>query len=167
MPVDHKTPLFFLTFHGSDKWREGRWHGGNYRSCVDHFSVIKDHGISRARYDSCAQLQRDTSFTQNLLSILGQFRSHFRQNTVAGMDQHHGDVFLIQRAEILHRTAQKIIQFGSHFHSGKPGTADDKAEQLFTEHVIFFNGRFFQRFKRAIAQAKSVTQCSKGQSIFG
>ena len=83
------------------------------------------------------------------------------------MHQKAVDLILADTAEVPHRRAHEIVQFGHDFHAGKSPSRHDESQQRTAKVRIGFVVGFFQGVQSGVAQAERIAQVAKGDGMIG
>ena len=91
---------------------------------------------------------------------------HFRQNSLARLNQHAAMLFVAQAKVVFLHGVDEIVQLGHHFNARESAAADDKRQQLAAQFRVLLNVRFFEHVDQMIAQHHGIRERPKRHGVF-
>ena len=128
--IDEQLAAFLGAIEFLNHRRKCRWHSGDQRLAGDLGAGLQDRSFRRGRLQPVIENDFDAAFPQNSLGENGQRLRHFRQNPIAGLNDHAAMRFVAQAKVIPLDRVHEIVQLGHHFNAREAASSDDECQEL-------------------------------------
>ena len=128
-------------------------------------TIVEQNPAAVEFRQSRLQASLDAARTELFKSVCRQGRSHFRQDSIAGMDQHHPNVGLLDSRVVPSSAANKVVHFRQCLHAGKSTTSHDERKDFTPRLLLGFEFSMFQFVNEVGVQGRGVGQAFHRQCM--
>jgi hypothetical protein len=165
-PIDEQFAALLRAIEVLNYWRKCRRHSGDKRFAGDLGAGLQYRSFRRGRLEAIIENDLDPTLAQNSLGKNRQRLRHFRQNTIAGLNDHTAMRFISQAQVILFHRTHEVIQFGHHFNAREAASPDNECKELATQFRVPLDIGFLENVNQVIAQDHGIRKRPKRHCVF-